>query len=176
MTKLLHRLSRAAQGNLLSGPWPPEVRALVDTWVALYRWHEAGEHIYRLREGERTPAIAPDLPLATAALRRLGQCYVLEREDWIIIARQAAGEPVPVKGERVLSFRQPILVYCTGIGDGLASGYFSLTDQPTPRELKLLPGIATAELWTRKMEAEEIGIEGVRLARTLPLFYGDALP
>ena len=57
-------------------------------------------------------------------------------------------------------------------GEGLGAGCFSLVDQPTPRHLKLYPGKMTAELWDRKLEPEEISEDGLRLVRTLPLFYG----
>ena len=170
MTEQLYRLSRVVQRQLLDGPWPPSKRVLVDAWASFFRWHECGEHVFRVRD--RSPAIAHDLPLSSAPVRREAQCYMLEGE-WIVLSRIPALHPIPVHGERVLSFRQPLLTYCTETeSSGMASGYFNLIDQPTPRELQLMPGTSIAELWSRNLDHEEISTEALRIVRTLPFFFG----
>ncbi|HWN09738.1 MAG TPA: hypothetical protein VNO50_10805 [Pyrinomonadaceae bacterium] len=174
MTKQLHKLAWAVQDKLLRGPWPvqPEQRVLVDAWAALCAWHESGEHIYRMRDDARSPAIPPDLPLGDAPIQRNGQCYVIGRDQWIILARHQANVPIRVHApDRVLGYAQPVLCYATDLRGGLASGYFNLLDQPTPSRLHLRPGTAISELWTRNLEAEEISEEGILLVKTIPLFY-----
>jgi len=174
MTKHLHTLAASVQDQLLRGPWPvtQSQRGLIDTWASLVRWHQSGEHVYRIRPGERSPAIDPDLLLATAPVVRDGQCYQLEREQWIVVARHAKAAPVVVSPDRAMAYPADVLTYAAPVSGGtLASGYINLADMPTPRHLKLIPGISVAELWARRLESEEIAEEALMLVRVMPFFY-----
>jgi hypothetical protein len=172
MTKQLERLYDTLREQLSRGVWPPDQRVLIDAYAALHVWRGSGAHVFRLRPGVRSPAIAPDLRLADALIEREAQLYVLGREEWIVVARVAALRGLDVAPGRVLAFRQALLVYCTMDADErLLAGHVSMEDQPTPRQMRLLPGTTTAEMWSRPLDAEEIAIEGVRLARVLPWFF-----
>jgi hypothetical protein len=175
MTKHLHTIATRLQQRLLGAGWPPSSadRVLVDAWAALLGWHHGGETIYRVRSDVRTPPVPPGLPLATAPVVRAGVCYVLDRSDWIIVARHEAHAVLPIRAhERSISYPAPVLVYATELSAGhLASGYVNLVDQPTPRHLRIYPGQAKTELGPRPIGAEELGEEMLRLARVLPLYY-----
>ena len=156
MTQLhLQSIARDVQRRLLeSGDWPP-ARALVDAWFALVTWHEAGEHVYRLRK--RTPAIDPELILAAAPVARAGVLYVARRGWWMLLARVESGRCYPVARDDArppLASRDPLLVYLTEVDGGAESGYFNLREQPTPRALRFHARTAA-----------------VRLAQCLPCFF-----
>lgn len=172
MTKHLHQLAARLQRQMLgAGPSAPAV--IRDAWASLYRWHEAGEHVYRLRTDVRAPALPPDLALATAPVVRPAVCYVLDRDQWLILARHQAREPVIVQApDHVRAYSEPMLTYATELADGvLSSGTVNLRDTPTPRTLRIPAGTVLGELGTRRLEAEEMGDEMLRLARCLPYYY-----
>jgi len=173
MTQLhLQSIARDVQHRLLaSAEWPP-ARALVDAWFALVTWHEAGEHVYRLRT--RTPPIDPELILATAPVARAGVLYVARRDWWMLLARVESGRCYPVARDDArppLASRDPLLVYLTEVDVGSESGYFNLREQPTPRALRLRAGTVSQELVERRMEREEVGTAAVRVAQCLPWFF-----
>lgn len=175
MTKRIHTLAHEVQARLLAGPWPPKQRVLVDAWAALIVWRAEGEHVFRLRAGVHAPPIPPDLRLVSAPLRKAAVCYILPlRGQWMILARVPAQYPLPVRSpERTLAFRQPLLCYATVTESGsLASGHINLWDQPSPRDVKIIPGTTRGEIGARKMETEEISEESIRLAQVLPWFFG----
>lgn len=178
MTKRLHTLATRLQQRLLGAAWPPipADRVLVDAWASLVAWHQGGELVYRVRSDVRTPAIPPDLALAIAPVVRHGVCYVLDRSEWIIVARHDADAMIPIRApERVIGYPAPVLTYCTELAGGqLSSGYVNLRDQPTPRHLRIYPGASQTELGPRPLGAEELGEEMIRLARVLPLYYCSA--
>lgn len=176
MTKTIHRLFDTLRERLSRGVWPPDQRVLVDAYVSLCVWREAGAHVFRVRNGVRAPALDADLALASAPVGREGQLYVLGRRDWVVLARARAMQGYHVSPGRSLGFRDPLLCYCMRDADErLMSGYINLREQPTPRHLRLLAGTATGELWSRVLEREEVAEEGVRLARVLPWFFGPGL-
>jgi hypothetical protein len=173
MTKDLHLLATRLQRQMLEAAWPPgpATRVYVDAYLTLVRWHWAGEHVYRVRDG-RSPAIDPGLALATAPVVREAVVYVLDREDWVAIARHPARHPITVGPGKMLGYPAPVLTYCTEVAGGtLAAGYVNLTDQPTPRHLHMLTGTSLTELGPRPLGNEEIGEEMLRLARVLPYYY-----
>jgi len=175
MTKHLNKLAWTVQEQLLRGPWPPppDGRVLVDAWAALVAWHESGDHIYRIRGGERSPPIDANLPLASAPIRRDGQCFVIGRDKWIILGRHQANALIRVQApEKLIGYKQPILCYATLLhSGGLSSGYFNLVDQPTPSQLHLRAGIALSSIGARQLDGEEISEEGLLLVQVLPFFY-----
>jgi hypothetical protein len=67
---------------------------LRDAWTTLYRWHIAGEMIRTIDEA--APEIPDDLELATAPVRSAGVAYQLGNEQWIVVARQTAEEPIQI--------------------------------------------------------------------------------
>ena len=176
MTKHLHRLATGLQRSLLEAPWPlpDSVTVVRDAWASLYRWHESGEHVYRIRSDVQIPPIPADLVLATAPTARPAVCYVLDRDRWIVIARHGAEEPIRIRApERVVAFRRPTLTYCaeTETG-GLASGLINLIDQPTPAHLHLYAGNVTRSDGTvHQLAASQISTEGLLLVRALPWYY-----
>lgn len=130
------------------GTWTQHVaRAQLDAWATLVRWHEHGERVWRISAAAADETadmlLPPDLPLATARVRGEAVAYQLpERSQWIVLARHAPAPCVVAVTEQVSwAWAQPLLTYCTLHDDGaLASGYYSLTDQPTPATLSLRPG------------------------------------
>lgn len=174
MTKHIHQIARGLQETLLGAAWPPDesTRAAREAWASLYRWHQAGEHVYRVRTDVRTPAIAPDLPLATAPTVRPAVCYVLDTDQWIIIARHGPGEPVVIREpERVYAERAATLTWATEYERGLASGRINLREQPTPADLRVGAGTVATARGHRDLDARDIAPDMLRLVRVLPLFY-----
>lgn len=173
MTKQLHRLAATVQRKLLDGPWPPQHRILIEAWTALVLWHESGEHVFRVRDGARSPALDPALDLVNAPVARLGQCYVMGRDRWIVVGRVAAQAPIRVQApERVLAFSRSTLVYCCEAPDGgLAAGEMDLQLAATPRGLRLVPGTSVGELGVRPLNTDDISPEGILLAQVLPYFF-----
>jgi hypothetical protein len=175
MTKHLHQLATRLQRSLLAAGWPtpPHLAVMRDAWASLYRWHESGEHVYRLRTDVRAAPLLADLPLATAPVVRPGVCYVLDRDQWLIIARHDARQPVIVRApDYIRAYSEPMLTYATELADGvLAGGTINLRDTPTLHTLRIPSGTVIGELGTRRLEAEELGDEMLRLARCLPYYY-----
>jgi len=176
MTKRIHQIARGLQAQLLQAGWPPEesTRAAREAWASLYRWHQAGEHVYRVRTDVRTPPIAPDLQLSTAPTVRPAVCYVLDSDQWIVIARHGPGEPVVIHNpDRVYAEKSPTLTWATEYERGLASGRINLRDQPAPADLRIGAGSVTTTRGRRPLDAGDIAPEMLRLVRILPLFYAE---
>jgi hypothetical protein len=64
MTKKLHKLAPEIQRRLLSGGAPRTMEPVLrDAWASLYRWHEEGEHVYRIRKDARALDVQLNLEL-----------------------------------------------------------------------------------------------------------------
>lgn len=178
MTKHIYRLATRLQQTLLGAPWPPppEIRVMVDAWASLQAWHAAGEHVYRIRRDVRMPPIAPDLDLAAAPTVRPAVCYVLDTDQWLIVARHRAHEPIPIRApERIIGYPAPVLTYCTEVEHGrLASGYVNLTDIPVVSRLRLGAGTSIGLAGATALDGHDISEEMLRLARCLPYYYATA--
>jgi hypothetical protein len=188
MTKQLHLLARKLQAKLVSLDDQRDALPVErDAWATLYRWHIAGEHVYRIRSDVPVPIMRPDLDLATAPVARAGVCYVIDRDQWMVIARHAAQEPIVVQApDLVRAYSEPMLSYCSSIRvprlerSGvvlrdvavMVSGVLNLRDMPTPASLKMPPGTSLGAdgVW-RLLTAEDIAPEMVRLAKVLPWYY-----
>lgn len=171
MTKQLHKLATQLQARLLTRGGPTGIeRAVLDGWASLYRWHQAGERVWRIEEDDAPPALRDDLPLATAPIYAPGVCYHgPERAEWIVVARHAAAEPVYYgeAAEQAYAYPAPVITYAALIGTTLASGFLNLSDQPTPAALYLLAG-RSAERW---LDDDDIAPEETRLRRALRHWY-----
>lgn len=174
MTKRLHQIARGLQDTLLGAAWPPDdsTRAAREAWASLYRWHVAGEHVYRARTDVRTPPIDPGMPLATAPIARPAVCYVIDTDQWIVIARHGPGEPVVIKHpDRVYAEIAATITWATEYDRGVASGGINLRDQPTPADLRVAAGTVAPTRGQRPLGGSDIAPEMLRLVRVLPLFY-----
>jgi hypothetical protein len=174
VTKQLHKLAHVIQAQILAEETPPfrDIRPVLrDAWASLYRWHrDAGERVWRI--AEERPPLAPDLPLATAPTHGPACCYTgPERDEWIIVARHAAGETVYVSAdpESGYAYSAPQITYVTG-GEQIGSGAINLTDQPTPSQLYLMAGKQGA----RWLSDDDIAPEEKRLMRALRHWYNQA--
>jgi hypothetical protein len=188
MTKHLHLLAAKLQRNLLAMADPRDAAPIVrDAWASLYRWHEAGEHMYRIRSDVTVPTMDPDLDLATAPVARAGVCYVIDRDQWLVISRHDEMQPVVIRAPNLVrAYDAPMLTYCTSIrvprleragvvitdSDVMCSGTINLSDTPTPRTLRMPPGttLGSDGIW-RLLTADDIAPEMVRLAKVLPWYY-----
>jgi hypothetical protein len=158
--------------------WPEHVdRIYVDAWATLYRWHEAGERVWRISQAvadeTEDMCLPSDLDLATARTRGEAVTYQLPvRSEWIVIARHAPAPcEVRVHGDVRWAYAQPVLTYCTMLADGsLAAGYYSLADMPTPDLLTLRPG-ATLGRSVRALTEASIAEEEYRVALALIHHY-----
>lgn len=174
LTKHLHVLARGLQDRLLQAAWPPDdtTRAEREAWASLYRWHLSGAHVYRVRTDVRTPPIAPDLQLATAPTVRPAVCYVIDRDQWIVIARHGPGEPVVIHSpDRVYAEKAPTLTWATEYDRGISSGRINLRDQPTAADLHVSAGTVRTSTGSRPLDGSQIAPEMLRLVRVLPLFF-----
>lgn len=175
MTRHLHHLATRLQDSLLRAGWPtpPHLAVMRDAWASLYRWHVSGEHVYRIRSDVRTPAIAAYLDLATAPVARAGVCYVLDRDQWVVIARHDAMEPIVLRApDRVRAYDAPMLTYATELdGGSLASGTVNLRTAPTPAHLRIPAGTSLGESGVRQLGGADISEEMLRIARILPWYY-----
>jgi len=152
MSETLHTLATRLQAQLLekaaalpAETWARQVpRVLLDSWASLVRWHEAGEQVARISASMADETgdmvLASGLRLASARVRAEAVCYILpEESEWIVLARHAPAPcEVVVKDAVRWAYRQPVLTYCTMIGDTLAAGFYSLEDYPTSGDLPLL--------------------------------------
>ncbi len=178
MTKHLYSLSARLQEQLLGAAmlypqdeWARHApRVQIDAWATLWRWHVTGEQIVRLTDEAEGAILARPLPvdllLSTAPLRHESLALQLpDRSEWIVIARHApAPAVIPVYGPHTWAYAQPLLTYVAssprGTPEGIASGYVNLIDQPTPRDLRLIPGtvtdIATERVASHLTEADVV--------------------
>ena len=173
MTNKLHKLAPEIQRRLLSGGAPRTMEPVLrDAWASLYRWHEEGEHVYRIRTEAR--ALDAQLNLVTAEVMYEGCCYELPgRSDWIVIARHKAREPIVIHApQAVFAFPEPMLTYCTEITQGLASGTINLVEAPNYGSI-YLPGGKSGARW---LHQDEIAEEERRLRVALPHFFQLAQP
>lgn len=177
VTKHIHTTARGLQQILLAAPWPipnppsPQVQIAADGWRALCAWHWAGEHVYRVR-GDESPLIQPDLHIADQRLRRDGQAYVLDEDQWIVLGRIPAGRGVPLGAEtdRSIGASHPALYWCSSGDDGIETGCTNLTDQPTLRDLRIVAGMNIGKRGNRLRSGDDLAGPGLLLARVLPLF------
>jgi hypothetical protein len=79
---------------------------------------------------DNAPEIPDDLELATAPVRSAGVAYQLGDEQWIVVARHAAEEPIKIYGDKVYAFLEPMITYCTDLPNILATGCRNLLDSP----------------------------------------------
>lgn len=146
-----------------------------DAWACLVRWHDAGEPIHRLTSDdvERARSGLPlDTPLATAPIRAKGMLYIVDRDEWMLVARHEALEPYQSAPDcPPRAYTEPMLTYATMFGDGLASGTINLRDAPTPAALRIYPGTSHGKLGAITLDREQIAPEMIRLAKCLPHFY-----
>lgn len=155
--RIAEYLQQQLHGAALAHPpdqWAIHVpRVQLDGWASLWRWHQAGEPVWRITEAEERDTLAApprgDVQLATCRLRREAvACILPDRRDWIVIARHAPAPAwVPVYCEHGWAYAQPLVTWC-GRSDGegataFTSGYVSLLDQPTPADVVVLPGTVT---------------------------------
>ncbi len=168
-TQALRDLSALVQRGIANGPWPPDMMYL---WMlaALRAWRSEGEFFYRLRDDRYPPALTPDLPLATALLRRSAVCYVSRRKWWMILARMPKGHVTRIAHGREAETPAPSLIWATIGPDGYYQpGAFDLSATPTPRQLRIEAGLDDA---TRApCTQDSLSVPGIRLAQCLPWFY-----
>lgn len=187
MRKQAHQLARGLQQQLQAAlashgaAWTQHVpQVSLDAWTALVAWHQAGEPVTRLTDEAEDAILAQplpaDLPLATARVRRGGAIAVImpERSLWIILARLAAQQPVPVQDGWTLGRRQAILAYVRNDPDsrGIAAGYYSLEDHLTLGSLHLRPGTTLrADGTTRPLGEADTADDDYRVLLALHQLY-----
>lgn len=176
MTKHLHRIHAALGKQLLERglplrpPLPPAAR---DGFAALAKWIEYGECIHRLTSEQAIEArrgLPPDLRLAQDECRGAVAYQLLDREQWIVLARVPARDPVAIQTAVAFAYPEPMLVYITALEEW-ATGCINLRDAPTPDKLRITPGQLYRELYSQPLEREDIQPEVRRLAMVLPHFY-----
>jgi len=176
MRKHIYRLANDLQHRLLEvgNPLDRAPRVILDAWASLWRWHDTGERTWRITSEHEDALMAnplpSDLPLATAKRRGPAVAYQLpDRRQWIVLAyHDGKREPITVLGPEIgWSYSQPILTFATMIDDALASGYYNLTDQPTPADLHLRPGTSLRGALT----AADIVEEDYRVAIAITDYY-----
>ncbi len=153
-----------------SNPATPEIAGWLGAWWALMVWGEAGEGVCEIR-GDESPIVDPDLELANAPLQREGQCFTLEKEKWIVLARVPAKKRFLLGGPHQVTWsRSPLLVWATEIDRHLAAGRFALDQMPRVRDLRITSAYAITRTATVPRDGRDASSEGVILARVLPLF------
>ena len=152
-------------------PPPAPLQVAADGWRALCAWHIAGEHVYRVR-GDESPLIQPELRIAEQRLRREGQAYVLDDDQWIVLGRVPAGSGIPLGAEtdRSIAASHPALYWCAEVDGGIETGSTNLHDQPTIRDLRIVAGLIIGESGERLRSGQDLAGPGLMLARVLPLF------
>lgn len=174
MTKQLFRLATDMQARLLAagGPWCGEEMPAVlrDAWASLYRWHKAGDRVWRMPPDDEPPALAADLALATAAVYAPGCCYSGPTpREWIVVARHAAREPIILHApQAVWAFPEAMITYVTTLGSGaLAAGCLNLGETPTWSAV-YLPAGRSGSRW---LHQDDIALEESRLFRAMQYWY-----
>lgn len=177
MTKHLQRMQAAfrdtllERGTPLQKPLPPTAR---DGYAALWTWEQCGYPIHRLTAQDLVAARAglpPDLRLATAATRGPALAYQLpERDQWIVLARIVARDPIEVSPDARYAYSETMLCYVTEIGDW-AIGCINLDKSPTVSTLQIAPGKMYRELYSQPLDRDDIKQEVMRIAMALPHFY-----
>ena len=152
-------------------------RVQLDAWSTLWRWHAAGERVWRISQAmaeETEDMVLPAaLDLATARTRGEAVAYQLPlRSEWTVLARHApAPAEIPVYESARWAYAQPVLTYCTVLADGtLAAGYYSLADMPTPDRLALRPGVTLGQS-IRALTEASIAEEDYRVMLALVHHY-----
>lgn len=179
-TSIAEHLLDHAVGSLRALDWPPPnpgqppTRTWIDMVLTLRTWIAGGCPMETVAADHRSPALAADLPLATAPLHREACCYVIGAQ-MVYLTRHPAGAVVDVAPDRQLKLspRGAILTYLTTRGPGhpVGAGYISLADQPTPRHLRLLPGKTLSEIYLAPLSEADLAEDGLALARVIPLHY-----
>ena len=176
MTQRLPKLAHEVQRRLLSGGAPRTMEPVLrDAWASLFRWHEAGEHVYRIQEIK--PDLPPELDLANAPVIHESSCYELPGgKDRIVLARHQASQPIVIHApEAVYAYPDPLLTYCTELAGGaLASGVLNLVESPRYRDLYLPAGKSSGKSGERWLHQDEIAEEERRLRLAFPFFFGDS--
>jgi|GEM_PF-4843953 len=176
MTKHLHRIHAALgkqileRGVPLRPPLPPAAR---DGYAVIAKWIEYGESMHRLTPEQAVSArrgLPPDLQLARDECRGAVAYQLLERDQWIVLARVPARDPVSLQPAVAFAYADPVLVYITALEDW-ATGCINLRESPTPGKLHIAPGKMYRELYATPLEREDIAPEITRLAMVLPHFY-----
>lgn len=177
MTKHLLRIQAALRAKLLERglplrpPLPPAER---DGYAALWQWDHYDRHVHRLTP-EQAMAARRGLPLDTRLdkdeCRGAVAYQLLERGQWIVLARIYARDPITVQDHHALAYAEPMLVYITDLDGTWATGCVNLRDCPTPARLQIAPGKFYRELYSQPLEREDLREELIRLAMVLPHFY-----
>lgn len=176
MTKHLHRIHAALgkqlieRGLPLRPPLPPAAR---DGYAALQKWIDGHEQIHRLTPEQAIAArrgLPSDTRLALDECRGSIAYQMIERKEWIVLARITARDPIQIQTGVAFAYPESMLVYITDVGDW-ATGCINLRDAPTPDKLRIIPGQMYRELYATPLEREDIQPEIIRLAMVLPNFY-----
>lgn len=168
MTRKLYSLATRLQAKLLEAGLAHMDNADRDAWATLFRWHQAGERVWRVKGP--SAALLPGLDLARAPTIASAVLYQLDdRSEWILVARHGAAEAIAVKApDMVFAYPEPMLTYLTPVADTLASGVVNLQEMPTPADL-WLPAGRQGQRW---LDQDDVSTEETRLRRVLPYFYG----
>lgn len=177
MTRHLLRIQAAlreqllARGLPLQRPLPPAAR---DGYAALWQWDQSGRQIHRLTPEQAAAArrgLPEDTRLDKDECRGAVAYQLLERDQWFVLARIEAREPVTLKDAVAIGYSEPMLVYITEAESAWATGCINLRDCPTPGRLEIAPGKFYRELYSQPLEREDLRAELIRLAMVLPHFY-----
>lgn len=159
-----------SDGERLAWPLNPAAR---DGYAALAVWIEGDMPIERLTLDD-IRLIPPTLRLDTAPLRRDACAYILlDRRDWIVLARIGAKESVRVTRES-FAYPEPMLVWCGWRGErgSIVTGCINLVHSPTTATLRLAAGKNYGELGAADITQADADDDLLMAAQCFARFFG----
>jgi len=175
MTKHLIMIGNDIRARLLAGGAPQHMEPVLrDAWASLFRWHQAGGNVYRLREVRECPQ---DLAINGKPRNRSCCVQLPNRTEWIVLARHEPGEVIGLNpGTDPWAYPDTTLTWCCDLdGRGLESGAINIDRYTRWREVWLMPG-ETVDLEQhaapRALHSDDLAGAERRLALALPYWLG----